>query len=89
MYFKIQYTFFRRKCWKHITFPVPIEKEVKRIYKNGEKITQTISYKLRCDDSARFMASLLSNFAIKLAEKINETKCKCGHNNTKMWSMWN
>ena len=31
---------------KYITFTFPIEKEVIRIHKKGEEITNTISYKL-------------------------------------------
>ena len=29
---------------KYITFTVPIDKEVTKIYKNGEEITKNISY---------------------------------------------
>ena len=35
--------------------------EVQRIIKNGAKITKTISYRLQCIDSLRFMASSLPN----------------------------
>ena len=41
----------------HITFTVPIEKELKRIDKNGEKITKNIYNIFQFIDSARFMAS--------------------------------
>ena len=51
-------------------FLVPTEKQAKRIYKNGEKMTGTISYKLQFIDSARFMASSLSNLVRNLAERI-------------------
>ena len=51
---------------KHITFTVPVEKEVTRIDKNGEEITINISYMLQIIDSPRFMASLLSNLVNNL-----------------------
>ena len=60
-------------------FSVIITKEVKRIRKNGEKITKTISYKLQFINSARFMASSLSI----LAEEIHKIKFKYGHDNKK------
>ena len=41
--------------WK--IFSVPITREVKKIDKNGEELTKTISCKLQLIDSARFMAS--------------------------------
>ena len=40
--------------------------------KNREEITKHISYKLQFIDSARFMASSLSNL-------INKIRCKYGH----------
>ena len=61
---------------KYKTSPVPITKEVKRIGKNGEETTKPISYKLQFIDSARFMASLLSNLLNNLAEGIHKSKCK-------------
>ena len=42
---------------KYITFTVPIENEVTRIDKNGEKITKNIPYILQFIDSARLMTS--------------------------------
>ena len=54
---------------KYITFSVPIE--VKRIDKNGEEITKTISYRLKFIDSAKSMAT-------SLIHKIKCTNCnKC------------
>ena len=50
--------FKKRKQWKIYNFnAVPMEKEVRKIDKNGEKITKNISYILQFIDSARFMAS--------------------------------
>ena len=56
---------------KYITFPLPIQKEVTRIDKNAEEITKNISYILQFIDSARFMASSLSNLVNNLSERIH------------------
>ena len=63
---------------KHITFSVPVEKEVTRIDKNGEKITNIISCRLEFIESARFMASfyqilliILMNESIKSMHKLS------------------
>ena len=53
------------KRLKDKNFPVPIEKDVIKIGKNGETITKTISYKLQIIDSATFMISCLSNLDSK------------------------
>ena len=66
---------------KYKTFTLPVTKEVKRIGKNGEEITKTISYKLQLIDSARFMASSLSNLVDNLFKGIHKIKYKYGHNN--------
>ena len=42
--FKNQFTCLGQNTEKHITFTVPVEKEVTRIDKNGEEITKNISY---------------------------------------------
>ena len=60
---------------EYIFFTVPIEKEVIRIDKNGEKIAKNISYILKFIDSARFMASSLSNLVNNLSERLNRIKC--------------
>ena len=54
-------------------FSVPIEKEVKRIDKNGEKILKAISQFI---GSASFVASLLPNLVNNLAEGIHKIKCR-------------
>ena len=41
--------------------PVPIEKEVTKFDKNGEKIINKISYIIQFIDSPRFMTSSLLN----------------------------
>ena len=73
--FQIEFNCLGENTEKYKTFSVPITKEVKRIDKNGEKITKTISYKLQLIDSARFMASSLSNLVDNLAEEIHKIKC--------------
>ena len=77
--FKKQFTCLGENTEKYITFTVPIEKEVTRIDKNGEQITKNISYILQFIDSARFMASSLSNLVNNLFEGLHRTKCKLGH----------
>ena len=54
-------------------FSVPIEKEVKRIDKNGEKNLKATS---QFTGSARFAASLLPNLVNNLAEGIHKIKCR-------------
>ena len=73
----------RRKRWKYITFTFPIGKEVTIIDKNGEEITKNISYRLQFIDSARYIASSLSNFDNNFSERIHKIKCKYRHNNKK------
>ena len=58
------------------TFFVPIEKEVTNIDKDGNESVVTISYKIKLNDSARFMTSSLSNLVDNLTERIHKTKCK-------------
>ena len=62
--------FVQEKILKN-TFTVPREKEATRIDKDGEKITKNISYILQFVDSARSMASSLSNFLNNLSEGIH------------------
>ena len=42
--FKKQFTCLGENTEKYITFTVPMDKEITRINKNGEKITKSISY---------------------------------------------
>ena len=58
------------------TFYVPIKKENSKINKDGNKSIANISYKTKLIDSARFMASSLSNIVDNLAEGIHRIKCK-------------
>ena len=72
-----------KKTEKYITFTVPTEKGVTRIDKNGEKVTKIISFILQFIDSARFMATLLSNLVNNLYEGIH-IKYKYERDNKKM-----
>ena len=72
--FEKQFTCLGQNTEKRITFTVPIEKEITRTDKNGEEIAKNISYILHFIDSARFMASSLSNLVNNFSEgnhKIN------------------
>ena len=64
----------------HITFTVPISKEVTRIDKNGKESTKNISYPLQFSDSTRFMARSSSDLVNDLSEGIHIIKCKFGSN---------
>ena len=60
-------------------FSVPIKKKVTKVEKDDGKTDETISYKIKFIDSARFMTSSLSNLADNLMEEIHKTKSKdCG-----------
>ena len=73
---KKQFTCLGENTEKYITFTTPIEKEVARVDKNGEKITKNIFYILQFIDSARFMASSLSSLVDNPSEGIHRIKCK-------------
>ena len=74
--FQKQFSCLGENTEKYITFTVPIEKEVTRIYKNGEEITKNIFYILQFIDSTRFMASSLSNLVNNFSEEIYKIQCK-------------
>ena len=57
-------------------FSVPTENKVTKTDKDGNESVVTISHKIKCIDSARFMASSLSNLVDNLAEGIYKIKCK-------------
>ena len=59
-------------------------KEVTKIDKDREEITKNISHILHFIDSARFMASSLSNLVKNLSEWVHRIKCKFGHGNKKI-----
>ena len=54
-------------------------KEITIVDKNGEEVTKNISYILQFIDSARFIASFLSNLVNNPSEGIHKIKCKHGH----------
>ena len=74
---------FKKEHWKTYNFTFPIEKEVTRLHKNGEEVKKNISYILQFIDSARLMASSLSNRVNKLSEEIHKVKCRYGHDKKK------
>ena len=55
---------------------IPIEKEVTKINKDGNKSVFNISYQINFIDSARLVAISLSNLVDNLAEGIHKIKCK-------------
>ena len=75
---KLFFFFLGENTEKYITFSVTIEKEIIKIDKKWNEITNTISYRLQVIDRfiGRFMASSLSNLVYKLAERIHKIKCK-------------
>ena len=81
--FKKQFTWLGKSTENFITFTVSLGKEVTRTDKNGEEITQNISYILQFIDSTRFMAILLSNLVNNLSEGIHRIKSKYGHDDKK------
>ena len=52
-----------------------MEKEIRKIHKNGEENVTTIFNKIKFADST-FLASPLSNLVDRLAEEIHRIKCK-------------
>ena len=65
---------FRRKRWKIHNLYSCIRR--RRIDKHEKEVTKNISYILQFIDSARFMASSLSNLVNNLFEGIHEIKFK-------------
>ena len=49
------------------------KKKVTKFDKDGNKNVMIISYRIKCIDSTRFMASSLSNLVDNLAEGIHKT----------------
>ena len=64
---------------KYKTLSVPIEQEVTNIDKDGNESFATISYKIKFIDSARFMATSLSNLVDNLTKGIHKITCKDCH----------
>ena len=66
--FEGQYICLGGNTEKYLTFSVPIEKGVIKVDRKGKETTKATSYRLQFIDSARFMASSLSNLVNNLAE---------------------
>ena len=64
-----------RKQKKYKTFSVPIKKEITKIDRDGNENVVNI-LQIKFIDSARFMASSLSNLVDSLTERIHKIKCK-------------
>ena len=60
---------------KHITFSVPIKKEITKKDKDGNDKTTKISYKIKFIDSYRFMSTSLSNLVKILSDRVHSDKC--------------
>ena len=65
--FERQFTCLGENTERYITFSIPIKNEVRRINKKEEKVTKTISYRLKFIDSARFMIRTFSSLVNNLA----------------------
>ena len=74
--FEGKYEFLGENTEKYKTFSIPIEKEVTKTDKHGSKSVVTVSYKIKFINSARFMASSLSNLIDNLTEEFHKVKCK-------------
>ena len=73
---KKQFTCLVENTERYVTFTVLIKKEVRSIDKHGKRIKKNVSYILQFIDSARFMATSLSNLENNLSEGIHKIKCK-------------
>ena len=74
--FKGQFECFEENTDTYKTFSVSIEKEMRKVDKDGNEDSRTVIYKMKSIDSARFMASSLWNLVDNLAEAIHKIKCK-------------
>ena len=74
--FEVQFEGLGENTEKYKPFLVSIEKEITNVDKEGNESVVTISHKIKFIDSARFMATLLSNLVDNLTEGIHKNKCK-------------
>ena len=74
--FEGQFEYLGENMEKCKTFSVLTEKEVTKIDTGGNENVVNISYKIKFIDTARFMASSLSNFVDNLPEGIHKAKYK-------------
>ena len=70
--FKDTLNVFRKILKKVQKFYIPIEKEIRKVDKDGNENIIKNSSKIKCIDSARFVANLLSNLVDNLAEEIHQ-----------------
>ena len=77
--FKRQFTCLGENTQKIQNLYSSNRKKVTRINKDGEELTKDMSYILQFIDSARFIASSLSNTVNNRFEGINRIKYKYGH----------
>ena len=78
--FKKQFTCSGENTEKCITFTVPVDKEVTRTNKNGNKKSRRNKlYMLQFIDSPRSMASSLSNLVNNISEGSHKIECKHGN----------
>ena len=61
---------------KHKTLSVPTEKKITKIGEDGNESVVTISYKIKFINSARFIATSLSNLVDNVTGGIHKFKCK-------------
>ena len=59
-----------------LPFQFQQKKNLEELVKMEKKLQKNISYRLKLIDSARFIASLLSNLLNNFAEGIHKSKCK-------------
>ena len=64
------------KIQKSTTIFVPIEKEATEIDKDDNESVASIFYKIKFIDSARLIATSLSNLVDNLIEGIHKVKCE-------------
>ena len=72
--FKGEFECLEENTEKYITFSVPINKKITKIDKDGNEKIVNILYRLKFNDSCRFMAASLSNFVNNLSDGLH--KCK-------------
>ena len=74
--FEGQFECLGEKKEKQKTFSILIKKEIAKIDENGNESVKNISYKIKFIDSARFMASSLSNHVDNLTGRIHKINVK-------------
>ena len=80
--FEKQLTCLHWKHWKIHNLYSSNKKQITRIEKNGEEITENISYRLFID-STRYMAGSLLNIVNNFSKRIHKFKSKYGHDDKK------